>query len=90
MSNYHRAVYEFGKTDAFTYIDLTIEFVCDGIYECDGTISYQGYDANPTNILRIHRSVKSEKEVIELIDKSIDMANKLSLTVCQLEKEWSE
>lgn len=80
----------FGKVGTLANMDLTIEFMGDEVYECNGTISYQGYDSNPTNILAIHRSVKSEKEVIELIDKSIDMANKLSLTVCQLEKEWSE
>lgn len=80
----------FGRVGTLTDIDLTIEFIGDGIYECDGTISYQGYDTNPTNILAIRKFTKSEKEVINLIDKSISVANKLINTVCQLEKEVND
>ena len=80
----------FGRVGTLTDIDLTIEFIGDGIYECDGTISYQGYDANPTNIIGIRKFVKSEKEVITLIDKSISVADKLIVTVCTLEKEVNE
>lgn len=79
-----------GKIGTLANIDLTIEFIGDGIYECDGTISYQGYDANPTNILAIRKFTKSEKEVINLIDKSISVADKLIVTVCTLEKEVNE
>ena len=80
----------FGRVGTLTDIDLTIEFVGDELYECNGTISYQGYDANPTNILAIRKFVKSEKEVINLIDKSISVANKLINTVCTLEKEVND
>ena len=80
----------FGRVGTLTDIDLTIEFIGDELYECDGTISYQGYDANPTDIIGIRKFVKSEKEVITLIDKSIAIANKLSVTICQLEKDWNE
>lgn len=80
----------FGKVGTLTDIDLAIEFIGDGVYECNGTISYQGYDSNPTNILAIRKFTKSEKEVITLIDKSISIANKLINTVCQLEKEVNE
>lgn len=72
------------------YNSVKIEFVGDELYECDGTISYQGYDANPTDIIGIRKFVKSEKEVINLIDKSISVANKLINTVCQLKKEVNE
>ena len=60
-----------------TYIDLNVEFG-------------EGYDANPTDILGICKRVKTEKELIELIDKSISIANKLSQTIYQLEKDWNE
>lgn len=80
----------FGKIGTLANIDLTIEFMGDGIYECDGTISYQGYDANPTDILAIRKFTKSEEEVITLIDKSISVANRLIVTVCTLEKEVND
>ena len=80
----------FGRVGTLTDIDLTIEFIGDGIYECDGTISYQGYDANPTDILAIRKFTKSEEEVITLIDKSISVANKLIVAVCTLEKEVND
>jgi hypothetical protein len=80
----------FGKVGTLTNMDLTIEYVGDELYECDGTISYQGYDANPTDMIGIRKFVKSEKEVINLIDKSISVANKLINTVCQLEKEVND
>lgn len=80
----------FGKVGTLANMDLTIEYVGDELYECDGTISYQGYDANPTDIIGIRKFVKSEKEVINLIDKSISVANKLINTVCQLEKEVND
>ena len=66
---------------------MTIEFGDNGIYECGGTILHQGYDDNPTNILGILKFVKTEKEVIELIDKSISVANKLSKNIKSLEQE---
>lgn len=47
--------------------------------ECGGTISYQGYDDNPTNILGILKTVKTEKELIELIEESITTSNKCLL-----------
>ena len=79
-----------GKIGTLANIDLTIEYVGDEVYECNGTISYQGYDSNPTNILAIRKWVNSEKEVVNLIDKSISVANKLINTVCQLEKEVND
>lgn len=79
-----------GKTGEFTNLDLSIEFGDNGMYECNGSISYQGYDANPTNIIGIRKSVKTEKEVVELIEKAIATANKLSQTIYQLEKEMGE
>ena len=80
----------FGKVGTLANMDLTIEFMGDGVYECTGSISYQGYDANPTDILAIRKFTKSEEEVITLIDKSISVANRLIVTVCTLEKEVNE
>jgi hypothetical protein len=79
-----------GKIGELTYIDLNVEFGDGRMYKCNGAISYQGYDANPTDILGICKRVKTEKELIELIDKSISIANKLSQTIYQLEKDWNE
>lgn len=79
-----------GKIGELTYINLDINFGDRGMYECGGTISYQGYDDNPTNILGILKTVKTEKELIELIEESIATANKLSQSIHQLEKEWNE
>lgn len=80
----------FGRVGTLTYIDLTIEFICDELYECCGTISYQGFDANPTDIIGIRKFAKSKEEVISLIDNAISVANKLIVTVCGLEKEVNE
>lgn len=90
IDTYMDSITVFGKIGTLANIDLTIEFIGDGIYECDGTISYQGYDANPTDILVIRKFTKSEEEVITLIDKSISVANRLIVTVCTLEKEVNE
>lgn len=79
----------FGRIEVLAQVDLTIEFLGDGVYECIGSISYQGYDANPADILEVRKLVKSEKEVITLIDKSIDTASKLIITLRQLESEWN-
>lgn len=87
---YMDSITVFGKIEGLTNIDLTIEFVGDEVYECFGNISYQGYDANPTDILAIRKWVNSEKEVINLINKSITTANKLSVTLCALEWELNE
>lgn len=77
----------FGRAGTLTDIDLTIEFIGDEIYECDGTISYQGYDSNPMNIIVIRKFAKSKEEVINLIDKSISVANKLPKNINSLEQE---
>lgn len=84
---YMDSITVFGKVGTLANMDLTIEYVGDELYECDGTISYQGYDANPTDILGICKRVKTEKELIELIDKSISIANKLSKNIKSLEQE---
>lgn len=61
----------FGRTGTLTSIDLTIEFVGSELYECYGTISYQGYDTNPTDIIGIRKFAKTEKEVINLLKNMI-------------------
>lgn len=84
---YMDSITVFGRTGTLTSIDLTIEFVGSELYECYETISYQGYDTNPTDIVGIRKFVKTEKELIELIDKSITIANKLSKNIKSLEQE---
>ena len=79
-----------GKIGELTYIDLNVELGDRRMYKCNGAISYQGYDANPTDILGICKRVKTEKELIELTDKYIAIANKLTQTIHQLEKGWNE
>ena len=87
---YMDSITVFGKVETIANMDLTIEYVGDEVYECFGNMSYQGYDANPTDILAIRKWVNSEKEVVNLIDKSITTANKLSVTLCTLERELND
>ena len=62
-----------------TYINLDIEYKDNGMYECNGNISYQRRGANPISLLKILKTVKTEKELIELIEESIAAANKCLL-----------
>ena len=55
-----------------------------------GDISYNGYDDGFTTVFQPVKIVKTEEEVINLIDKSISVANKLINTVCLLEKEVND
>lgn len=68
-----------GKVGELTYINLSVEFEDNGIYECAGNISYQRRGANPISLLKILKTVKTEKELIELIEESIATANKCLL-----------
>lgn len=61
-----------------------------GWYQCIIDISYNGYDDEFTTVFQPVKIAKTEKEVINLIDKSISVANKLINTVCQLEKEVND
>lgn len=62
-----------------TYINLDIEHKDNGMYECNGNISYQRRGYNPISLLKIIKTVKTEKELIELIEESITTANKCLL-----------
>lgn len=68
-----------GKVGELTYIDLAIEFKDSEMYECNGNIFYQRRGAYPINLLRILKTVKTEKELVELIKESIATANKCLL-----------
>lgn len=68
-----------GKVGELTYINLDVKFVDNGMYECNGNISYQRRGANPISLLKILKTVKTEKELIELIEESIATANKCLL-----------
>lgn len=68
-----------GKVGELTHINLNVEFVDNGIYECTGNISYQRRGANPISLLKILKTVKTEKELIELIEESIATSNKCLL-----------
>lgn len=69
---------------------VSIEVVEMGWYQCIIDISYNGYDDGFTTVFQPVKIVKTEEEVINLIDKSISIANKLSKTIYQLEKDWNE
>lgn len=53
-------------------------------------VSINGYDDEFTTVFQPVKIVNTEEEVIELIDKSIYISNKLRKTVYQLEKELEE
>ena len=79
-----------GKVRKLMYLNLNVEFVDNGIYECTGNISYQRRGANPISLLKILKTVKTEKEVIELIEESIAAANKCLLYLVVKERELNE
>lgn len=69
---------------------VSIEVVEMGWYQCIIDISYNGYDDEFTTVFQPVKIVNTEEEVINLIDKSIYISNKLMTTVHQLEKELEE
>lgn len=69
---------------------VSIEVVEMGWYQCIIDISYNGYDDGFTTVFQPVKIVKTEEEVINLIDKSVSISNKLMKTVHQLEKELEE
>lgn len=79
-----------GKVGELTYINLDVEFEDSGMYKCTGNISYQRRGANPISLLKILKTVKTEKEVIELIEESIAAANKCLLYLVVKERELNE
>lgn len=55
-----------------------------------GYIHYAKYDKGKKYEFEIPKSVRTEEEVINLIDKSISISNKLMNTVYQLGKELED
>lgn len=69
---------------------VSIEVIEMGWYQCIIDISYNGYDDGFTTVFQPVKIVNTEEEVINLIDKSISISDKLIKTVYQLEKELEE
>ena len=69
---------------------VSIEVVEMGWYQCIIDISYNGCDDEFTTVFQPVKILNTEEEVINLIDKSISISNKLMKTVHQLEKELEE
>ena len=69
---------------------VSIEVVEMGWYQCIIDISYNGYDDEFTTVFQPVKIVKTEEEVINLIDKSISISTKLMNTVHQLGKELED
>lgn len=69
---------------------VSIEVVEMGEYQCIIDISYNGYDDGFTTVFQPVKIVKTEEEVISLIEKTISISDKLMKTVHQLEKELEE
>lgn len=69
---------------------VSIEVVEVGWYQCTIDISYSGCDDEFTTVFQPARIVKTEEEVINLIEKTISISNKLMKTVHQLWKELEE
>ena len=72
------------------YIDLTISIADSGKYICTGYISLDGYGDTKADLVEVFKVVKSEEGVINLIDKSISISDKLMKTVHQLGKELED
>lgn len=69
---------------------VSIEVIEMGWYQCIIDISYNGYDDEFTTVFQPVKILNTEEEVIELIDKSISISNKLLNTVYQLGKELED
>lgn len=69
---------------------VSIEVVEMGWYQCIIDISYNGYDDEFTTVFNPVKILNTEEEVINLIDKSISISDKLMKTVHQLEKELED
>ena len=70
-----------------SFIYLGIQMEETGEYLCSGAIQYNTHDYDWVEVLKISNTVKTEKEVIDLIDKYINTAHKLSKTMYQLERD---
>ena len=66
---------------------VSIQVVEMGWYQCIIDISYNGYDDEFTTVFQPAKIVKTEEEVINLIDKSISVSNKLITTIIGLDGE---
>ena len=53
------------------YIDLTISTTDSGKYICTGYISLDGYGDTKADLIEVFKTVKSEEEVINLIEDMI-------------------
>lgn len=69
---------------------VSIQVVEMGEYQCIIDISYNGYDDGFTTVFQPVKIVKTEEEVINLIEKSISISDKLMKTVHQLGKELED
>lgn len=72
------------------FMYLSVQVGETGEYLCSGAIQYNLNRNDWIDVFKIFNTGKTEKEMVDLIDKSIAMANKLSQTIYQLEKEWGE
>lgn len=71
-------------------LSLTITNWSDSsTYSCKGGV-YVKEDYSGVELVEVSKTLKSEEEIINLIDKSITTANKLSVTLCTLERELNE
>lgn len=70
-----------------SFIYLGIQMEETGEFLCSGAIQYNTHDYDWVEVLKISNTVKTETEVMGLIDKYIGIARKLSKTMCQLEQE---
>lgn len=69
---------------------VSIEVVEMGWYQCIIDISYNGCDDEFTTVFQPVKILNTEEEVINLIDKSVSISNKLTKTVHQLGKELED
>lgn len=69
---------------------VSIEVVEMGWYQCIIDISYNGCDDEFTTVFQPVKILNTEEEVINLIDKSVSISNKLMKTVHQLGKELED
>lgn len=72
------------------YIDLTISITDSGKYICTGYVSLGGYKDTRAELIEIHKTVKSEEDLIKVLKKIILATNDLRDTVWRLEADLKD
>lgn len=72
------------------YIDLIISLLDSGKYACTGYISLGGYKDTRAELIEIHKTVKSEEELIKVLKSVFLATNDLRVAIYRIESELKD